>query len=177
MVNLKINCFFKGNHTRKWSLDDLFKTFFKSLATLTGRHGCTNQHRTEIYQSIENKLPILTGSEKCFYASCRYQLHLSVLSIWISRKLFSRSRHTVSCNMFCANWWHRICRSFIYQSSARAFVYSGVWACYKIGSQFVLIYMMYYVRRNVIGSGQWSHVKTHVIVLRVKRRVTLQIYA
>ena len=31
-----------------------------------------------------------------------------------------------------------------------------------IGSQFVLIYMMPYVTRNVIGSGQLSHVKTHV---------------
>ena len=34
----------------------------------------------------------------------------------------------------------------------------------------MLIYMMHYVTRNVIGSGLGSHVKTHVIVRRLNRK-------
>ena len=98
---LTINCFFKGNHSRKWSLYDLFKTYL-SLATLTGRHGCRNFHRSEIYQCVENKMSILTGSEKCFYTSCRYQLHvLCLFSLYIQQVDFTTAPHCSLCYVLC----------------------------------------------------------------------------
>ena len=83
-------------------------------------------HRTDTSTWVENKFTILTGSEKRFYTSRRYQLHLLCLIFqYMQRIVFTSSR---CCSSVCVltELVLPISPIFIYQSSARAFVYSGV---------------------------------------------------